>query len=67
MSALLDSLLTAEQRRQCEEWDARDECAQEGHIERVSYEDGIADLEADPWVYWAIVIGVIGGALLSIP
>jgi hypothetical protein len=63
MSALLDQLLTREQ--QCR--DAHDSCAQEGHIQRVSYEDGIAKLEADPLIYWAIVLGVIGGALLSIP
>jgi hypothetical protein len=66
MSQLLDQLLTKEQLRQCQEWDAHDSCAQEGHIERVSYEDGVAEMEADPWLYWAVVIGVIGGALLSI-
>lgn len=67
MSLLLDKLLTREQLAQCQEWDAHDSCAQEGRIERVSYEEGIAQMEADPWVFWAVVVGVIAGLLLSIP
>jgi hypothetical protein len=41
-------------------------CATEGAAhDPVSYEQGIRDLESDPWVEWAIVIGVVLGASLS--
>lgn len=43
-----------------------EDCAPEGAAPTVSYEDGIADLEADSWVYVAIALGCIGGALLSV-
>jgi hypothetical protein len=43
-----------------------DSCAFEGAAPVVSYEDGIREQEADPWIFWAVVIGVIGGMLLSV-
>jgi hypothetical protein len=43
-----------------------DSCAFEGAAPVVSYEDGIRELESDPWIFWAVVAGVIGGMLLSV-
>jgi hypothetical protein len=43
-----------------------DACAPEGAAPVTRYEDGIAELEGDPWIFWAVVAGVIGGALLSV-
>ena len=41
-------------------------CAEEGHVHPLDYEAGIAEMESDPWIYWAVVVGVIGGMLLSL-
>jgi len=43
-----------------------DACAPEGAAPVTRYEDGIAELEGDPWIFWAVVAGVIGGMLLSV-
>lgn len=42
-----------------------DECAIEGHVTPADYEEGIRQMEADPWVDCAIVVGVVLGASLS--
>jgi hypothetical protein len=39
---------------------AAEACSELGH------DDGIAELEGDPWIFWAVVAGVIGGMLLSV-
>jgi hypothetical protein len=42
-----------------------DECAIEGHVTAVGYEDGLAP-EDDPWLVLATLIGAIAGMLLSV-
>ena len=68
MSVLLDSLLTAEQRASCAIHDVPKEWpAEAAHAcTEVGYEDEIRRMEGDPWVFWAVVIGVIGGMVLSL-
>jgi hypothetical protein len=44
-----------------------DSCATEGAAhEPVSFEEGQAAMESDPWIFWAVVAGVIGAMLLSV-
>lgn len=43
-----------------------DSCAFEGAAPVVSYEEGTAEAESCPWLFLAIALGCIGGALLSV-
>jgi hypothetical protein len=43
-----------------------DSCATEGAVhEPVGYEDGIRELESDPWIFWGAVAGATLAVLLS--
>jgi hypothetical protein len=35
-------------------------CTEVGHV------DSIAEMEGDPWIFWAVVLGVVGGMVLSV-
>ena len=43
-----------------------DSCAFEGATPEVSYEEGIRQMEADPWVKCALVVGVVTGTYSTI-
>lgn len=32
----------------------------------IGHDDSIREMEGDPWIFWAVVVGVIGGMLLSV-